>query len=47
MDFICLLRGGGRNQIPEELTLKHYGFTEADLQKAVVVPPMPIFDTVR
>jgi 2-oxoglutarate dehydrogenase complex dehydrogenase (E1) component-like enzyme len=34
-------------QTPSELTLEHYGFTEADLKKQVTVPPLAIFDTVR
>ena len=34
------------SQIPRELTLEHYGFTEADLERTVVVPPLAIFNPV-
>jgi 2-oxoglutarate dehydrogenase E1 component len=30
-------------EIPRELTLEHYGFSEADLKRTVIIPPMPIF----
>lgn len=45
LDPLNLTRGNLSSRSPPELTLEHYGFTEADLSRKFLLPPVPRFDS--
>lgn len=45
LDPLNLTRGNLSTRTPPELSLEHYGFSEADLNRKFLLPPVPLFDS--